>query len=66
MQVFVIINRRNEDKCRWECKELTGEEICDKGFNWNPGNCKCERDKSCDVGEYLDYKNCNKKYNKWV
>ena len=21
---------------------------------------KCERDKSCDVGEYLDYKNCKK------
>ena len=22
----------------------------------NPSNCEC--DKSCDVGEYLDYKNC--------
>ena len=32
--------------------------ICDKGFNWNPSNCECECDKSCDVGEYLDYKNC--------
>ena len=21
-------------------------------------HCKCECDKSCDVGEYLDYKNC--------
>ena len=28
------------------------------GFTWNPSNCECECDKSCDVGEYLDYKNC--------
>ena len=32
------------------------KEIRDKGFNWNPSNCEC--DKSCDVGEYLDCKNC--------
>ena len=32
---------------------------CDKGFIWNPSNCECECDKSCDVGEYLDYENCN-------
>ena len=32
--------------------------ICDKGFIWNRSNCECECDKSCDVGEYLDYKNC--------
>ena len=32
--------------------------MCDKGFIWNPSNCECECDKSCDVGEYLDYKNC--------
>ena len=30
----------------------------DEGFIWNPSNCECECDKSCDVGEYLDYKNC--------
>ena len=29
-----------------------------KGYIWNPNNCKCERDKSCDFGEYLDYENC--------
>ena len=22
------------------------------------GNCECESDKACDVGEYLDYENC--------
>ena len=32
--------------------------MCEKGFIWNPSNCKCECDKSCDIGEYLDYKNC--------
>ena len=32
--------------------------ICDKGFIWNPSNCECQCDKSCDVGEYLDYANC--------
>ena len=24
---------------------------------WNPSNCECECDKSCDIGQYLDYKN---------
>ena len=30
----------------------------DKGFIWNPSNCDCEGDKSCDIGEYLHHKNC--------
>ena len=50
--------RWNEDKCRCECKELIDKGICDKGFIWNPSNRECECDKSCDLGEYLDYKNC--------
>ena len=32
--------------------------VCDKGYAWNPSNCECECDKSCDIGEYLDYENC--------
>ena len=32
--------------------------VCNKGFIWNPSNCECKCDKSCDVGEYLDYENC--------
>ena len=32
--------------------------VCDRGYIWNPSNCECECDKSCDVREYLDYKNC--------
>ena len=31
---------------------------CDKGFIWNPSNCECECNKSCNIGEYLDYSNC--------
>ena len=41
----------NKDKCRCECKE-------DKGYIWNPSNCACEFDKSCGIGQYLDYKKC--------
>ena len=48
----------NNDKCRCECKELIDNRMCHKGFIWNPSNCECEYDKSCDVGEYLDHKNC--------
>ena len=50
--------RWNEDKCRCECKELINKSSCDKGFIWSPSNCECECDKSCDVGENLDYENC--------
>ena len=41
------------------CKELIDKGACDRGSIWNPSNCKCECDKSFDVGEYLDYENCN-------
>ena len=56
MQVFVTVNtvgiKINAGK------ELIDKGICDKGFLWNPSNCECECDKSCDVKEYLDYANC--------
>ena len=38
--------------------------VCDKGYSWNPTNCECECDKSCDFGEYLDYENC--KCREWL
>ena len=47
--------RWNNDKCMCECKELIDKGVCNKGFIWNPSNSEC--DKSCDVGEYLDYEN---------
>ena len=39
-------------------KELVDKEICDKGFIWNPSNCECECDRSYDIGQFLDYRNC--------
>ena len=39
-------------------KNSLTKEYVDKGFIWSLSNCKCECDKSCDVGEYLDYENC--------
>ena len=50
--------RWNNDKCRYECKELIDKGVYDEGYTWNPSNCKCECDKSCDIGEYLDYQSC--------
>ena len=38
--------------------------VCDKEYAWNPSNCECECDESCDVGEYLDYENY--KCRKWL
>ena len=32
--------------------------MVNKGFIWNPSNFECECDKSCGVGQYLDYENC--------
>ena len=49
----------NKDKCACECKEdLVNKMVCDKGYIWNPSNCACECNKLCDIGQYLDYKNC--------
>ena len=50
--------RWNEDECKCECKELIDKGVCDKGSIWNPSNCECDCDKLCNIGEYLDYKNC--------
>ena len=60
MQLLVIISK---NKCRCECKELIDKDVCDKGFTWNPSNYECECNKSCSIGQYLDYKNrkCRKK-----
>ena len=40
------------------CKELLDKVLCNKGFIWNPSNCECEYDKSCDISEYLHCSNC--------
>ena len=60
LDVSVCNNKQrwNGDKSRCECKELIDTEICENEFIWNPSNCECECEKSCDIREYLDYKNC--------
>ena len=41
------------NKQRWnEWKELIDKGVCDKRFVWNPCDCECERDKSCDIGKF--------------
>ena len=50
--------RWNKNECRCEYKELIDKGVCDKGYIWNPSNCEWECDKSCDIGDYLEYKSC--------
>ena len=50
--------RLNENKCMCECKELIDNGVFDKGYVWNPSNCECECDKSCNIDKYLDYSSC--------
>ena len=47
--------RWNEDKCSCECKELIDKGVCNEGYFFNRSKCNCECDKSCGIGEYLDY-----------
>ena len=50
--------RWNDDKSRCQCKELIDKGVWDREYALNLTNCECDCDKSCDVGEYLDYENC--------
>ena len=57
----IICNNKqklNKDKCKRECKELIDKGVWNKRYIWNPSNCECECDKSCNISEYLDYENC--------
>ena len=47
--------RFNKDQSRCECKKLIHKGACDKGYIFNPSNCKYECDKSCNTSQYLDY-----------
>ena len=61
LSVAVCNNKQiwNDDKCTCKCREyLVDKVICDRGFSWNPSNCECERDKSCGIGENLNYRSC--------
>ena len=57
--MFVIIKKGGmKINAACECKELIDKGVSDKGFLWNPSNCECKCDKSCDIDEHLDYENC--------
>ena len=58
MKVFVIINNVGMKINICGCKEFIDKGVCDKEFIWNPSNWRCECDKSCNIGQYLDYSNC--------
>ena len=74
VKVFNLMSRTNEarhikwhEMCKCKCrlnarvcnnKQCWNNDKCDKGYAWNPSNCQCECDKSCDFGEYLDYEKC--------
>ena len=63
----IICNNKqkwNKDQCRCEYKELIDKRVGDKGYIFNPSNCKCECDKSCNTSQYLDYLDC--KYKKEI
>ena len=54
----IICNNKqsqNKDKCRCDCKKLIDKGVRNKSYIWNPSNCECEYDKSCNIGLYLDY-----------
>ena len=48
----------NNKQCWNKNKDVCDIGVCHKDFIWNPSNCECECNKSCDFSEYLDYKNC--------
>ena len=47
--------RWSNNKCTCARKELIDKDKRDDEFIWNPSVCECKYDKSCDVGECLDY-----------
>ena len=55
MRAFVIINNFG---MMISAGVNANKGACDKRSIWNPSSYEYERDKSCDVGEYLKYENC--------
>ena len=56
----VCNNKQRWNNYKWKCefKQLIYKGIYDKRFIWSPSSCEYECDKSCDVGEYLNFENC--------
>ena len=66
-KAFNLMSRINETRqiqwhktckcvCRLSATVCNSKQIWNP--SWNPSNCECECDKSCGVGEYLNFKSC--------
>ena len=59
MQVFVTINNVGKKiNADVNAKSWLIKVYVIKDLFGTQGNCECECDKLCDIGEYLDYENC--------
>lgn len=53
-----IKHKWNLNIWRYEYKEPINWGSCNKIYMWNPCKCDCELDETCEMGEYLDIRNC--------
>ena len=51
--------KRNDNECLCECKELGDMGSCENDILWNSSTYYCECNKTCKSDEYLDIKNCS-------
>ena len=63
VKVFNLMSKTNETRhIQWhvtcKCRCRLDESVSNNKQRWNEDKCRCECDKSCNIGEYLDYKNC--------
>ena len=63
VKVFNLMSKTNETRhIKWhvtcKCRCRLDESVSNNKQRWNEDKCRCECDKSCNIGEYLDYKNC--------
>ena len=58
--VYNLKQKWNDDKFRYECKELDNWISCKDNYIWNPSTRDCECNKvACKINEYLDIKTCS-------
>ena len=65
VKILSLMSKTNETRHielheSWKCICRLNEIICNNKQRWNkdPSNCECECDKSCNIGQYLDYSDC--------
>ena len=56
MEMHVIQSKNGTMKnVRVNLKNSNNWNSCGKNYMWNPSTCDCEYDKTCRIGEYLDW-----------